>query len=225
MSNIFSTLFKQLYPTGRAFKMPFASDFEKLNEAFSLSSQRLYDDANSIYDSIFPDNNNFTATDATDWERRLGMIDGSANTLTDRKAAIIRKLNAPGINPAKGHYLYIQTQLQLANFDVYIYENTAGVSPDVFFGGTFTIPVQHGGVQHGSIQTGLTLTNKLVNRIDEAGDLYFDLAGTFKLCFFVGGATAGSSANVALTRKNEFRELLLKLKPIQNIALLNINYI
>jgi uncharacterized protein YmfQ (DUF2313 family) len=99
------TLTKQLYPTGRAFKMPVNGYFEKLHKALAVSEAQAYEDAISIKYSLLPDNNNFTADDATDWERRLGLPYSPSSTLSDRKAAILRKLQQPGTNPAKGHKL------------------------------------------------------------------------------------------------------------------------
>jgi uncharacterized protein YmfQ (DUF2313 family) len=228
MFNKFVLLAKILYPKGRAFKMPFAGDFEKLTNAIALSEARLYSDTVGILDSILPDNANFTIDDATDWERRLGLQNGSASTLSDRKSAIIRKLNAPGINPAKGHALYLENQLQLAGFNVYVYENIAGTVPSVATSSLALEPLQYGITQYGTPQYGSYYRSKVVNRIDENEDFYFDLGGTFKTSFFIGGPIVLgiiTQANVPLVRKNEFRELILKLKPVQNCGFLNINYI
>jgi len=41
---------------------------------------------------------------------------------------------------------------------------------------------------------------------------------------FVGGVTVGSFANVPLARKNEFRQLILKSKPLHAVGYLFINY-
>lgn len=229
MFDKFVLLAKKLYPKGRAFKMPFAGDFEKLTNAIALSEVRLFNDTVAILDSILPDNANFTIADATDWEVRLGMPNGSASTLSDRMSAIIRKLNAPGVNPAKGHYLNIQNQLTLAGFNIFVYENIPEVTPSVALSANTFLPLQYGKSQYGLIQySGAVYKNKIINRINENEDLAFNLAGTFKTSFFIGGVkTLGviQTASVPLVRKNEFRELILKLKPVQNCAFLNINYI
>ncbi len=114
---------KTLYPTGRAFKIPFEGVFDKLNSALSESETRAFDDAVSILDSALPDNDNFTTGDATDWERRLGLITNPAVPLSDRKLAIIRKIRHPGNIPARQNFLYLQGQLQDAGFDVFVFEN------------------------------------------------------------------------------------------------------
>jgi len=114
---------KTLYPTGRAFKIPFGGVLDKLNSALSESEQRAFDDAVSILDSALPDNDNFTTGDATDWERRLGLITNPAVPLSDRKLAIIRKIRHPGNIPARQNFLYLQGQLQDAGFNVFVFEN------------------------------------------------------------------------------------------------------
>lgn len=228
------SLTKQLYPTGRAFKMPAGGSLEKLHLALIESEVQAYNDAIAIKNNILPDNTSFTADDATDWERRLGLITNSAVPLADRKLAIIRKMNAPGANPAKGHYLYLQDQLRKAGFDVYVFENRFGSYPSGFFtqtplaltGDTGLITaIQHGDFQHGDAQHGGYYNNKVVNHIDEAKDLTFSIGNNYRSTFFIGGTPVGSFASVDADRKDEFRQLILKIKPVQTVAFLFINYI
>lgn len=228
-------LSKQLYPTGRAFKMPETGYSEKLHKALSVSEAQAYQDAISIKYSLLPDNNNFTTDDATDWERRLGLPYSPSSTLTDRKAAILRKLQQPGTNPAKGHYLYLQTQLQLAGFNVYVFENRfLTYYPDGYIALhpvqlTSATPIynttRHGMFKHGTgIHHGKFYNNKIANYIDENLDYYFDIGSNLKSTFYIGGNPIGSFATVPIARKNEFRQLVLKLKPCQTVAYLFINY-
>jgi hypothetical protein len=226
-------LTRQLYPTGRAFKMPFDGYFEKLHKGLAESEVQAYSDAVAIHYSILPDNENFTTDDATDWERRLGLINNPSASLSDRKLAIKLKLNQPGINPAKSNYKYLESQLQAAGFSVYVYENRFPLYPDGYetqtpieVSGDLSLlqPVQHGDFQHGDIQHGSVFTNKIVNHIDELKDLYFDLGGSYRASFFIGGSPLGSTATVPLIRKNEFRQLILKNKPVQNVGFLFIQY-
>lgn len=218
------SLTRQLYPTGRAFKMPFGGYLEKLHLGLSEREVQAYSDAISILNSILPDNDNFTVDDATDWERRLGMITNQSTSLSDRKLAITRKLQYPGKNPAKGHYLNLERELQLAGFDVYIFENIPAQTPFAFSGINTTQQIQHGQTTHGNAVHGLTYTNKIANRINESEDLYFNLGGSYKSTFFITDAYGGM-ANVPLARKDEFRQLILKIKRVQSIGFLYVNYV
>lgn len=234
LSDLLLNLAKQFYPTGRAFKMAEGSYLQSLHVALSNSEESAYHNAVAIHNSILPDNNNFTIADATDWERRLGMITNDAVSLADRKLAIIRKLNYPGLNPAKGHYQHLQYQLQLAGFDVYVYENRFPAYPDGYEtqtpfdltgdAGLFT-PVRYGQKRYGQTRYGNIYNNKIANHIDESLDLHFDTGENLRSTFFIGGNTVGSFADVSAARKAEFRQLILKIKPVQTVGFLFINYI
>lgn len=222
-------LTRQLYPTGRAWKMPFDGFFESLHKALAVSEENAYNDAVSIMYSILPDNPNFTSDDATDWERRLGMETNLATPLSLRMLAIKRKMQSPGINPARENYLNIQYQLQLGGFDIYVYENRFPVYPYGYT--TQTIQQfanlydnQHGDHQHGDIQHGFQFGDVVVNSMDQTIDSSFVISTDLRSTFFIGGPTAGSYANVPLTRKQELRHLILQLKPAHTVAYLLINY-
>lgn len=230
----FLKLTKQLYPTGRVFNVQENGTLEKLHVSLIESEVQAYNDALAIFYSLLPDNDNFTVDDATDWERRLGLITNSLVSLADRKAAILRKLRFPGTNPAKQHYLYLENQLQLAGFDVYVFENRFPDYPDGYItkspielGAPSSVLeyVQHGTFEHGENEHGYVYNNKIANHIDEEKDLYFDIGNNFRSTFFIGGNPLGTYAEVPTARKNEFRQLVLKLKPVQTVALTFINYI
>ena len=242
-------LSKLLYPTGRAFKMSKNTWLEKLHRALSVSEAQAFQDCTSILNNILPDNDLFTLDDATDWERRLGLITNTLVPLADRKAAILRKMNHPGNVKARQHYLYLQGQLQLAGFNVFIHENI----PEQAFEDVLIIEGigQLGEFQLGEIELGNATTvypglfeyiqlgtfglgenqlnqihylNKVVNHITESEDAYISIGENYRSCFFVGGEIKGTFADVSAERKKEFRQLILKLKPVQTIGLLIINY-
>lgn len=227
------SLTKQLYPTGRAFKMPKFGYLDKLHNALAESENQAYSDAVSILNSMLPDNDGFTADDATDWERRLGLITNESVSLADRKLAIIRKINHPGTIPARQNYLYLQGQLQAAGFDVYVYENRfpdggggyETYNPLTVSGGAGSFAYQHGDLQHGDFQHGAAFQNICVNHIDEAEDWLFNIGSNLKSTFFIGGTPIGTFANIDANRKREFRQLILKIKPVQTVAYLFVNYI
>lgn len=226
-------LTKQLYPTGRAFKIPYLSDFERLHKALDVGEGNAVKDAIAIQDSVLPDNPNFTTDDATDWERRLGLITNQATALSLRMLAIKNKLNYPTLNPAKEHWQNLEAQLQAAGFNVYVYENRFPLYPTGYFTktpiditGDYTLLsyVEHGQIQHGQAEHGYWYNNKVANHIDESRDLVFDIGNNFRSTFFVGGNPIGSYASVPTSRKNELRQMILKLKPVQTVAFLFITY-
>lgn len=225
-------LTKQFYPTGRAFKMPFDGVLDKLHQGLAESEARAYEDALSILDSALPDNENFTVDDATDWERRLGLITNDAVPLSTRKMAIIRKMNHPGTIPARQHYLYLQGQLQAAGFDVYVFENRFPISPSGYetrtpqeVTGGVGNEIQHGDIQHGDSQHGTQLFDLVVNSLNAEFDSIFNIGANLRSTFFIGGNPIGTFANISAAREAEFRQLILKIKPVQTVAYLFINYI
>lgn len=247
------SLTKQLYPTGRAFWMKKGGVFYRLHEGLTQSEARCYSDAIGQLDIILPDNDGFTEEDATQWERSFGMITNTAVSLADRKAAITRKINYPGETKGRQSLVYIQSELQKAGFDVYVHENRFSdgiggyevISPNDIG----TIDYQFGNseftYEFGGKITGVDMTEIIANYIDseldapsfegaefgviEFGEWEFSGAIDFddirlRQTFFVCGQIFPSMAYVPLTRKREFRELLLKLKPAQMIGFLYIDY-
>lgn len=243
-------LTRQLYPTGRAWQQPNGGTFDKLHAAMAESESKAYSDAESILDSILPDNNNFTVDDAEDWERRLGMITNSLVPLADRKAAIIRKMNHPGDIPARQSWDFLEQSLQLAGFDVYVHENipeqtifqvlqpaniaNQGQQNQGTFNqgtvitanpGLFTQANQNTFNQGQQNQGGFIYTNKVANRISEPLDAFFDIGSNWRSVFYIGGPNLGDFANVDAARKDEFRQTILRIKPVQSIGVLLIDYV
>lgn len=224
---------KQLLPTGRAFRAANESYLHGLLRATAISEAQVYEDSIAILYSLLPDNSNFSSDDATDWERRLGMITNLATPLADRKAAILRKMRAPGTQPAKGHYLYIQQQLQLAGFNVYVHENlfptyptgNESVAPNSIYGNANFVQTQYGQAQYGQRRYGGYYNNIIANSLDQDRDIGFNVGSSFACTFFIGGQTLGTYANVTASREQEFRQLILNLKQTQLIGFLFINYI
>lgn len=222
----------QLYPSGRVFKLFKGSEFKLLHQGLALSEERAYNDALAILDAILPDNDNFTTDDASDWERRLGLITSEGVSLADRKTAILRKMNHPGTIPARQHFLYLEGQLQAAGFNVFVFENKfpdggGGIetrTPGVVSGTSGTL-IQHGPVNHGSVQHGKSVFDKVVKSINPDIDKNFDVGSNLRSTFFIGDDPVGDFANVDSERESEFRELILKIKPTQSVGFLFINYI
>jgi len=228
MFNNLLKLTKQLFPTGRAFRFSLNGIKQKYTEGLLLSEQRALDDAYSVLYTILPDNDNFTADDASIWENRLGLINGDGKPLADRKAAILRKYRYPGDILPRQSAQYIEDQLQLAGFDVYVHENRFFPGPVTKSPGELGVTplpsvVQHGQFQHGQIQHGQSLFDICANYIDsdlDSGFVMSDLRATF----YISDVTLPDFADVDSDRKAEFRELILKLKPAHSAAFLFINY-
>lgn len=221
----FLALSKQLYPSGRAFWIPAEGVFEGLCSALNLEKVKFYSDALSLYDDLLPDNNNFSADDATVWERIYGLQSNGNLTLDQRKAALFQVMSFPGPQPARQHYLFIQGELQEAGFNVFVYENIAGQTPfDVSGDPSIFTYIEHGDIEHGDQQHGLTYNNKIANSINKKDDLLFNVGSDLSATFFIGGPTLGSFANVPLTRHDEFRQLILKFKPLSTVGFLFIHY-
>lgn len=249
----------QLYPTGRVFKN--IGWRKKLHTALAVSEATAFDAAVSTLNTILPDNDDFTAQDCTDWERRLGMITNLSTSLADRKSAILLKMNYPGTLRARQNYRYVEAQLQAAGFNVYVHENRFSIgggnyetmSPVEVVGDTYGSDSQFGSGQFGDFQFGSgydTAFSLLMQRIqfgdwqfggsqfawrykkeyyvanhmNETLDEIFHIGSNLRSTFFIGDAYLGEFADVPAARKDEFRQLILKLKPAQTVAFLFINY-
>ena len=219
-------LTKGLYPDGRAFRMPDLGVFRAFTEGYLKSMSRAYSEGLKIFDGLIPDNDNFTAEDATFWERRLGLIVNNDTALSDRKLAITRKMNHPGTNKSRQDWRYLQYQLQLAGFNVFVYENrfpdgNGGYftkTPEEFAVSPISGTIQHGQIQHGQGQHGQKYTYKIVNYLEAALDATFDEGENLRSTFFISGATPGENAVIPASRELEFRDLVLKLKPRQTVC-------
>lgn len=228
----FLALSRQLYPTGRAFWMPKDSFFESLTKGLNGEKIQFFNDAKDLYDSIFPDNINFNAGDCAIWERVYGLEENATLTLDERKSALLQAMSFPG-QAARQHYLYIENELQTAGFNVYLYENifSDGMggyitkTPEEITGNPDDY-IEHGDFEHGTNEHGGHWPDILANSISKTVDASFGL-GTSDLSstFFVGGSPLGTYANVPAAREQEFRQLILKLKPVQNVGFLFINYV
>lgn len=225
-------MLNDLFPRGIAFFADPNGIRQKLINAIAPTFEQAHNDSVAILDSAIADNPNFNEDDATDWERRLGIISGIGVPLADRILAINRKLNYPGTNAPRQHWTFIHDQLQAAGFDVNIYENN--------FGGVTKTPEEiltpgaPGGSVHspGTFHKSTTVhgstafyQNKIANYIEEEKDAQFLIGPNYRSTFFVAGTTVDTFADVALNRKAEFRQLLLRLKPAQTVGFLFVNYI
>ena len=161
------------------------------------------------------------------WEYRLGLITSEGVDLELRKSAILRKMGFPGNVKARQSKKFIEYQLQLSGFDVYIHENVKPYKTPIEVSAISVNSTQHGGnTQHGnSTQHGGVSFSVIANSIEVNES--FSIGGDANLwaTFFIGGPNLGDTANVPVTRLREFKELVLKLKPAHLVAFTLINYV
>jgi len=218
-------LTKRLYPTGRAWRLSINSFFEQVHLALRDTEVEAYNAAAGILNKILPDNPNFTAQDASDWERRLGIAASTATGLEDRKAAILRKYRHPGNILGRSSAVYLEGQLQAAGFNVFVHENLAGTNPANFFTtGSTTLGDEEAFHGTGAVLGGGSLDFLVVNSLEALRDAQFSLGTDFRNTFFIGGQTLGDFATVPQARETEFRQLILTLKGAHLAAALLINY-
>lgn len=203
-------LTRKLLPTGRAWKVPANGVFEKLIKGLAASEVRAYNFALSTLYRILPDNANFTASDATEWERRLGLpVQPSFLSLTARMAIIERKLQYPGNFLNRQNYRYIEAQLQLAGFNVFVTEN---FDPAMIVGTEFS----HGdNTEHGDHTEMGSVDVDLIANSAFQGEV-FEVATALDVFIITG------TINPSLI--TTFRKLVLLLKPANTVALLNVTY-
>lgn len=203
-------LSKQLFPTGRAWKIPVNSVFEKLLKGLAASEVRAYNYAITVLYKILPDNANFTSNDATLWERRLGLpIQSGSLNLETRKSIILRKYQYPGRFLNRQNYRYLEAQLQLAGFAISITENT---NPAMLIGTVFShsFDTEHGfHTEMGAIDVDLIANSA------ERGEV-FDVQTALDV-FIINGIIPPALLTT-------FRKLVLSLKPVNTVAILNITY-
>tara|TARA_R110002051_G_scaffold102342_1_gene173628 strand:- start:875 stop:1609 length:735 start_codon:yes stop_codon:yes gene_type:complete len=206
--------------------MPDLGVFRAFTEGYILEMKKAYEASLSILNIIIPDNEFFSSEDATFMERRFGLIINPSVPLEDRKKAILRKMQHPSPVQAREHYLFIESQLQAAGFDVYVFENRFDdgmggyetKTPEEVAISPISNAIQHGQVQHGQVQHGSTETYKIVNYLEPGLDSIFDVGDNLKSTFFISSSTLGLNAVIPQEREQEFRKLVLTLKPLQTVC-------
>lgn len=233
--DVIKRLIRKLYPRGRAFKIPVGGFFDKLHNALAVVLSQAYEDSFATLYAILPDNANFTDADADDMARRLGIKFEAGVSLSDKKLALKRKYAHPGTNRPRQSRGYVELQLRAAGFDVYVYENRfltspwtgyTTMSPNDLLGTTISeVATFSDQVEFGTVEFGGTGFPKIVNYIEEEKDNLYVVGTNLRSTFFIAGPTITTYADVPANRKDEFRQLVLWLKPQQTIAYTFINYV
>lgn len=223
-TNLLFDLVRQLYPTGRAWSYVKGGVFYNLHLSINRSLIRFIESCISFLDSHFPDNDNFNVDDCSLWEYRLGLVTNPLLSVPVRRQAILRKMAFPSNIKARQSAIYMEHQLQLAGFNVYVHENsypyqTPGDIVAIALGNTqHSDNIQHGGgTTHGSLGFDVIANLAVV-------DENYSVGGVLWATFFIGGLNLGDVANVPQIRALEFKELVLKLKPAHLVAYTFIDY-
>jgi len=202
--------------------MPYNGDGDKFLEAIAESKQDAFDSAISVLDAILPDNSNFTSLDATQWERRLGMIVDNGASLSDRKLAIQRKMNHPGDIQARQSGDYIQQALRDAGFNVTVFWNINRTLLPTPINKKNVFGVNNFGVTNFGILPLVVYPDSeiIANFIDKTKDQSFELGINNNSFFVVCDSVLGTPVDIPLSRREEIRQLILRLKPLHLPCLL-----
>lgn len=227
-------LTKHLYPDGRAFRLYDNNVIGQLHKALMQSENRFLNDLKGIYDSILPDNFNFTTEDAEDWERRLGLPTNPNLTLQQRKLAIKRKLNHPGDILGRQSIEFIQYSIQQVFPSLYVHQNNfSGVAkaPYEVAGTMHSTSTEHGSVTHGNA-IGDVIIDYLEPNIDE--DRYFDyvystgstvnLENFYRFTFFVADKNL-EFVDIPANQQRQLRQIILNVIPANMICFAFVNYV
>lgn len=216
--------------------MPNGGDMDKLHRALNTSFAQLDTDTMAILNDLMPDNPDFLLDDAQAWYRRLGLFDSGSIPLDSMKAAIRQKQSWATVPLEMQSEDYIEGQLRDAGFDVYVYKNkfSDGMggwetqTPDQVLGtpaglaelGAFNLNVLNLGSRWGD--EGISI---IVDYLEEENDINFDFGSNYRSTFYVASDPITTFADVPLSRKLEFRQLLLKLKAAHMAGFLFVNYV
>lgn len=210
-----NTLSSQLYPTGRAWWKRKDGIFDKIHQGLALSESRVENDILNIQNDILADSVNMSETALELWENVFGL--DAKGTTADRLQAIYQRQMYPNNILARQSKSFIEQQLQLAGFDVYLHSEF--ISPNQAKYGLFV----YGQKTYNQQVTSFSIVS---NEVDESKEIDFNITSIGeKNVFYIGGENYGDYADVSLLRKNEFRELILTLKPAHSVAVLNVNFI
>jgi uncharacterized protein YmfQ (DUF2313 family) len=209
---------KQLLPTGRAFNCAPDSNFETLLLGGSTAEATAFNDSLNIIEGLFSDNDNFLESDCERWENIFGIYSSVNDTLANRKLAIMRRMAFFSNVKGRQSKVYLQYALQLAGFDCYIFEY------DYIKDKITTIAHANNTFHSNSSYLGSSVipshTGYIMNCVEQSEEN--DLVITndnLKTMFWIAGADF-SYFEVPIEREIEFRNIVLRIKPLHTIAIL-----
>lgn len=221
-------LVRRLLPRSRAFRLAVGSTIERFFRGWASLPEAIRDDADLLVDDVRPDRTRLLV----EFEAQFGL--SGRGTESERRMALAAAWKATGGQSPR----YLQDVLQAAGFEVWVHEWWDG--PDVAprtprDPRLYVLPVLEGTVQCRDDSS----PTQVCARADDApgqpqandwlaaDPLYFnnllgtpmkpppvpDDPATWPYFVYVGGRFFPSHAQVPLERREEFRELLLRLFP------------
>jgi hypothetical protein len=214
-SSKFMRITRQLLPTGRAWWLAANSYISNIFEALSVSDSRIENDIINIKYSILADSNFMSLEAVERWESIFAIK--SSTVIEDRILAINQRQSYPGNVLARQSMPYIQSQLQLAGFNVYLSKGF-DVSTAEYYDDCYYDDVIYDST---SDVFEIIANDVVVNR-----DAHFCLSSLDDYAIYtISASDIISNAQIQVERKNEFRELILRLKPAQVVCVLKVTYV
>lgn len=230
---LFFRIFEHLLPHGRAWRITFAKNLRQFFAGLSQPLDSVKQFIDQIYEDLFPATSR--SRDETggsgaleEWESQYGLVPSDPTDFDARRAALAAKWQAQGgQSPA-----YIESVLQAAGFDVYVYDFWSAGPPYVardphdytttprvstYRCSAFTSQPTCSAFD-GQPRCNAFLNNDphyLVNKdlTRRAPPLIPNNPDVYPYFMYVGGPTFGDVAEVAAERRDEFERLLLRLRP------------
>ena len=214
----FRSMMKRL-PTGRAWN-------GEIQLAYLRGIGSEFNDQDKNIADIADINNILFGNKLTVWQEILNLT--PVGTIEEQEQDVIRKLSDVGSLRKED----IEASLRNAGFDVYVHVN--GQDPRAYSGGVPLMTLGDGnaymGYEDALLGTFESAGDIVVNSINAESDESYlpaitgDMA-TWRYNFFIGGSVFPSIATVDAAREDEFRRLILEIKPLGMWATLLINYV
>jgi len=230
---------KALLPPGTLYALDEQGDLHKLFEAISENYEDVYRFLSALSATRFPLDTPYL--DELEWD--MGMVSDFELTEDERR----QQLAAFKYNRTEngGTAQNLEDYLRNAGFNVYVHKNNPAVDPSLFPGDLLLNGdiIEFGPAyiaQCGGTTTVCGNADAVCGRFDtfESILLIYETPidpDSWPFIFFVGGAatrdgitgelTAIAPANVPLQRKEQFKKIILQMKPEETWAVLRVNYV
>lgn len=217
------SLIRKLYPKGGLiFNLFLGSKNKALHEAICDEMNYLKTFVDDGLDSFFPDNNSFTTSDATMWETKYGIETDTSISLSQRRSNLIQRIKHPGGEIYRQTRSFIEAQLRNQGFDVRVYENTLGQTPEEIFP-SLNYGSEFGNSEFGNSELGFSGI-EIIGNSSDLNENYVVGNNNYWATFIISGSSMQNQALVPSHRRKEFRKAVLRVKPAHMAALVLVNY-